>query len=243
MIRTAPSAEHRTKPPKAFVPPFATGDKLDRATFHALYLQTPKNFKAELISGVVYVASPVKRAHADTHLLAASWLGNYVLKTPGLRASDNPTTRTDDGTEVQPDLCAYLLPEFGGKVQFTEDGYLQGPPEFVLEVAHSTSADDLSKKKTLYESAGVIEYVVVEVPANRIHWFQQKAGTFRDMKPEDGVWKSQVFPGLWLGSQSLFDDSFQDLLPTLALGLASPEHAAFMAKLTAKAKKPKGKKR
>ena len=54
-----PSVTHETRKPKLFVPPFQNGDKMDQKTFHALYEQTPDGFKAELIGGIVYMASPV----------------------------------------------------------------------------------------------------------------------------------------------------------------------------------------
>lgn len=45
------------------------GDTMDREEFHRLYEQTPQDFKAELIGGVVYVASPLYPGHGKPHLL------------------------------------------------------------------------------------------------------------------------------------------------------------------------------
>lgn len=54
----------------------------------------------------------------------------------------------------------------------------------------------------------------------------------RVVKPDsNGVLKSKVFPGLWLDTAGVFNTTATRLLATLRMGLASPEHAKFAAKL------------
>jgi Uma2 family endonuclease len=243
MIRTAPSVEHRTKPPKTFVPPFATGDKLDRATFHALYLQTPKNFKAELISGVVYVASPVLHDHCEPHFRITHWLGLYLDSTPEILGHSNGSLLTDTDIELQPDLMAFRSSEAGGKVEVNAKGYMEGIPDLVIEVSNSSRNHDLVEKKASYETIGVPEYLILDVVYETVHAFRRTTRGLQPMTWVDQVWKSHVFPGLWLDVPAFFGKDSVQVRATLALGLATPEHAAFVAKLQAKAKKPKGKKR
>ncbi len=45
------------------------GDRMTQQEFHRLYEQTPEGFKAELIGGIVYVASPLYPAHGKPHML------------------------------------------------------------------------------------------------------------------------------------------------------------------------------
>lgn len=52
------------------VPPLESGDRLTRAEFERRYEATPEKFKAELIEGVVYVASPVRAFHGVPHALS-----------------------------------------------------------------------------------------------------------------------------------------------------------------------------
>ena len=47
-------------PPRTLV----AGQRLDQPTFHALYEAMPPGTRAELIDGVVYMPSPVGRAHS-----------------------------------------------------------------------------------------------------------------------------------------------------------------------------------
>jgi hypothetical protein len=48
------------------------------------------------------------------------------------------------------------------------------------------------------------------------------------------VWRSLIFPGLWLNETALFEGNIRRLLATLAKGTRSPEHKAFVAQLAAR---------
>ena len=46
-----------------------------------------------------------------------------------------------------------------------------------------------------------------------------------------GLYRSEVFPGLWLDPTALIRGDLATVLQRLQEGLASPEHAAFVARL------------
>jgi len=50
----------------------------------------------------------------------------------------------------------------------------------------------------------------------------------------DGVYRSEVFFGLWLDAAALVRGDVLGMLAVLQRGLASPEHAEFVAKLKKK---------
>lgn len=53
-----------------------------------------------------------------------------------------------------------------------------------------------------------------------------------DLPPgPDGIFRSEVFPGLWLDPKALFDDDLDRLIAVVDQGIATPEHAAFVARL------------
>lgn len=227
----------RVTTPAGRVIPFENGDHMDRTTFHELYRQTPEGLRAELIGGVVYLASPTSSRHGRPHARAIMWLGGYADATPGTDVLDNTTTILNDESELQPDATLYILPEYGGRVTETDEGYLRGGPELVVEVALSSAAIDLHKKRLEYEQAGVREYVVALVEQKEVRWFARGRSGLSAMKPRDGVFQSRVFPGLWLDPAALFDRAPRKLLDPLRAGLATPAHAAFVAKLAKRAKK------
>jgi len=69
------------------LPPLEAGDHLDQATFHARYEAMPPDFRAELIGGVVFVPSPLRSEHAESHALVMGWLTYYWGATPGMPVS------------------------------------------------------------------------------------------------------------------------------------------------------------
>src|SRR3954464_9146944 len=113
------------------------GDQLTREEFHRRYLARPDIKKAELIDGVVYVPSPTRsRQHGRPHGLVGTWLGVYASRTPGVELDDNSTVYLDGRVEVQPD-AALWRPD-SGRVHETADGYLEGAPPLIVEVAASS---------------------------------------------------------------------------------------------------------
>jgi hypothetical protein len=69
--------------PKATVPPLESGDRLSRPELERRYGVAPDVRKAELIEGVVYVASPLRfTPHAEPHSRLVTWLGVYQAFTP-----------------------------------------------------------------------------------------------------------------------------------------------------------------
>jgi hypothetical protein len=55
-----------------------------------------------------------------------------------------------------------------------------------------------------------------------------------ELVPDDGIMRSQVFPGLWLGVSDLLAGNIQQVLTVLQAGLQSAEHGAFVEKLARK---------
>jgi Uma2 family endonuclease len=216
------------------LPPLENGERLDQKTFHARYEAMPEGTRAELIGGIVYMPSPLKPPHGRMHIRVSHWLANYEDATTGVETYDNVTTILGEESEPQPDVCLIIAPEKGGQMRVNEDEYLEGAPELVAEVALSRGSIDLHAKRDDYERAGVREYIVVALRQNRVFWFISRGGRFEDLPlGADGIYRSEVFPGLWLDPDALLRLDGSRLREVLQQGLTSPEHAAFVARLTA----------
>lgn len=200
------------------VPVLNSGDVLDSAEFFRRYAASPTNVCAERINGRVYLMSPLRAAnHGDHHALLATWLGSFAAKREGLILSDNPTVRLDPNNDPQPDLC---LRRANGNTRLV-DGYLHGPPELVVEIASSSASYDLGEKKSVYEHAGVLEYVVYETERRQVWWWVLENGMFKELLPEASKFKSREFPGLWLSVPALQSGDGGALLRVLDEGLAA----------------------
>lgn len=208
------------------------GERMDQKTFHERYLKTPPDFRAELIEGIVYVMSPLRNKHGRSDYRFNGVLFAYSAATPGVEGQSNATTIMGERTEPQPDSALLILEEYGGQTRDGDDDYSYGAPELVIEVALSSRSIDLHAKFRDYERAGVREYVVYDASKPEIHWFALEGGRFAPLPPDaDGLFRSRVFPGLWLDPAAFLANDKPALLAALGRGLASPEHAAFVAEL------------
>src|SRR5262249_48080662 len=147
------------------------GDRLTQAEFHRRYEAYPEDVKFELIGGIVYMSSPLRRPRGTDHVELSGALFLYKSATPGVEVLDNATTILGEESEPQPDLEMRILPEFGGQSRNAVDEYVAGPPELMAEIAHSSRAIDMHAKRDDYERAGVVEYVVLCVQERELHWF------------------------------------------------------------------------
>jgi Uma2 family endonuclease len=213
------------------------GDSLTQKDFHRIYRQMPEKFKAELIAGIVYVCEPVGQQHACCDVRLASIFDAYGASIPGTQVCSNATVILSEDDEVQPDLLLRILPEYGGQSKNVgaDRKYIQGAPELVAEIAHSSRSIDLHTKRNAYTRAGVIEYIVVSLGETEVHWFDLRNGR-RILADENSVFRSAVFPGLWVHGNALLQMDYRQSMDVLNQGLLSPEHVAFVSEMTARGK-------
>jgi Uma2 family endonuclease len=160
------------------------------------------------------------------------WLWNYKIATPGVRLGDNATVLLDLDNEPQPDAVLLIDNLSGGQSRFSADGYIEGAPELIAEIAASTAAIDLRDKKRAYRRNGVQEYIVWQVFEQKIDWFSLQNGDYVSLIPdENGVICSLIFPGLWLSVSALVLGNMQQVLAVLQAGLSSEDHNTFVQEL------------
>ncbi len=197
--------------------PLESGDRLTRAEFERRYACHPDIEKAELVEGVVYVASPVRiLKHAQPHGFILGWLAAFVAATEGVILGDNGTVRLDPDNEPQPDAFLAWDASHGGQSRVDEDDYLDGAPELIVEVAASSAAYDLHDKLRSYRRNQVQEYVVWQILENRVDWFRLRNGEYVVLKPDRrGIIESEVFPGLKLNVRALLKGDLKSVLAEL----------------------------
>jgi Uma2 family endonuclease len=218
----------------ASIPPLEPGDRLSRAEFERRYEAMPNLKKAELIEGVVYMPSPVRlRRHGSPHFNIIFWLGLYKAATRGVTGADNTSVRLDLDNEPQPDAVLLIDPDKGGQAKVSLDDYIEKAPELVAEIAASTASYDLHTKLHIYRRNGVREYIVWRVLDGEIDWFVLRDGEFVRLSLEAGVYRSEVFPGLWLDAAALIRGDLKSVQEVIERGLASSDYAAFVARLNA----------
>lgn len=235
-MATYPSSIAPPLPPARRVPPLEQGDRLTRSDFLRRYAAMDPKIKAERIEGIVHMPAAAVTAefHGQPHAHVLTWLGVYEAATPGVVTADNSTVALDIDNDPQPDACLRILTSHGGAAKLNEDGYIEGSPELIVEVTASTLSFDLGAKLNAYRRNGVRDYIVLRTYDGELDWFVLRDGQYQRLSPDDqGIFRSQIFPGLWLKAEALMVGKIAEVLAVLQHGTASAEHGRFVEALEA----------
>ncbi|MBL8825747.1 MAG: Uma2 family endonuclease [Planctomycetaceae bacterium] len=215
------------------LPRLEPGDFLSRAEFERRWEQTPSIKRAELIDGVVYMNAAVSVDHSRPHARIARWVMGYEEQALGTLCYLEPSVRLDDQNMPCPDVALCLEPRCGGQSRTSDDRYLVGPPELIVEVANSSVSYDMHQKLDVYRRHGVREYIVWRVYDQAIDWFCLVDGQYTPLAPDgDGILRSPNFAGLWLDPAALLRGDQARVLAVLGEGLASADHLTQVATWT-----------
>ena len=210
--------KNKIRPFHEFIAPLESGERLTRAEFERRYEADPDTKKAELIEGVVYMASPLSAIHGKPHASMIGWLVAYCVATPGIETLDNTTVVLDADNEVQPDVLLRFVKY--GRTHLNEKGYVVSAPELIVEIAVSSTTIDMHAKKNIYRRNGVQEYLVWQIRDERMDWFELRDEEYKLIAPdENGILHSRVFPGLWLDADAMLSDDLARVLRELQTGL------------------------
>lgn len=102
------------------------------------------------------MASPVRfEPHAEPHARLITWLGFYAAFTPHTHVGDNPTVRLDVDNEPQSDAVLLIDTQYSSQTRISDDGYIQGAPEFIAEIAARDTTCRYCKKSVITLSASL----------------------------------------------------------------------------------------
>jgi Uma2 family endonuclease len=227
--------------PSPFTPsaalPLKEGERINVTEFIRRWEALPAEWQAqhkriELIQGVVRHMPPTSGGyHAEPHFNFISFLGMYRWATPGVIAGAPSSIILGEFHMPEPDAFMAIDPKYGGRIRHDEKGYVIGAPELLSEMSNSSVSTDLHTKKELYRKHGVNEYVVRRVKENAMDWFILRGDDYQLLATDDGIYRSETFPGLWLAAPALIAGDFSRVTQVLQQGLASPEHRAFVDQL------------
>lgn len=195
------------------------GAMMSRVEFHRLYEECEGLRKVELIEGVVYMPSPEKvEEHSRQQGMLFHWLRSYQeLREGEVEAVPGGSVYLDDDNEPIPDGMLYRL-----RPDRFIDGYIDGAPDLVIEIANSSVSRDLHQKMEAYRRNGVEEYIVWRVRNGAIDWFQLRGGQYVQRTPDAlGIIESEQFPGLRLDVGAALA---MNLKQVLAVVRAAPAH-------------------
>ncbi len=223
---------------KPSVKPLENGDRLNRVEFEKRYDLLPPHKKAELIDGVVYIAPALRyKSHGLPHGSLMGWLGFYAANTLGVELADNATVRLDLDNEPQPDALLRIRSEFGGQSHISDDDYIEGAPELVVEISGSTVSYDLYDKLNVYRRHGVQEYIVWRVYDQAIDWFYLENGEYVKLEINNlGIMESRIFPSLVLSINQLVQGNLAEVLALQQKQFKTKKHKNYCQELRSRQK-------
>ena len=159
--------------------------------------------KADLIDGVIYMASPdTQRSNALGFFVAYLIEGYTTAKNiGGFTFISRFACKISDIRAPEPD-AGYVRPE---RLHLVHENQMDGGPDIAVEiVSRDSRSRDYGEKRELYQSAGVSEYWIIDPLQRRVEFLRLQNGIY-ELAPleQNRIFKSEVIPGLWLNLEWL----------------------------------------
>src|SRR6266849_2549289 len=165
-------------------------------TFEEFVKMVPDGQKADLLDGVIYMASPDNTDAADLNLWLAILLYTFVDSNDlGKIYTSRVAYRLGPKQGPEPDIG--FVPK---ELEFTRRrGYIDGPPTLAIEIVSPDSvARDYVQKRAVYEQAGVGEYWILDPDEGRVTFLVLQDGRFEQVFPRENIIHCTVVPGFYL---------------------------------------------
>jgi Uma2 family endonuclease len=190
-------------------------------TVDEFYRLVPDGQKADLIDGVVCMASP------DTP--KADDLTNFIHVLMDIYTAARELGGKVRGSRFAFRLTRYRAPEPDvsyirkERLRLTTRRWMKGGPDVAIEVVSRGSRKrDYVTKKELYEAAGVSEYWIIDPLKSRAEFHRLEKGKYQPVSLEnDHIFRSAVLPGFWLDVNWLFGKELPNSYECLQQILAS----------------------
>lgn len=162
-------------------------------TFRDFLVLVREHEKADLLDGVIYMASP----DSPDHNRLCRWLcelmsGFATERDLGEVFISRVAFRISERRGPEPDL-GFVAKR---RLDRVRRGFVEGPPDIAVEVVSPESAErDYGPKRVAYEGGGVREYWIIDPEEERAVFLQRVRGRFRDMKLAGTLFESKVLRG------------------------------------------------
>jgi Uma2 family endonuclease len=174
-------------------------------TFEEFCRRIPDGQKADLIDGVIHMASP-DNTDADRLCWFLGGLLYDCAEAQGLGRvlGSRVAFRLGERQAPEPDVAFVQA----SRLQRIHPGYVDGPPDLAIEIVSPDSVErDYVAKRELYRQAGVAEYWIVDEIEKRVSLLRlDSRGRYREVKERQGELHSQVVPGFWIRPAWLWQD-------------------------------------
>lgn len=175
----------------------------DPVTFDEFCFLVKDKQKADLIDGVIHMASPDNLDANDITTWLSGLLYDFVVEGDlGKIWILRVAFRLDLKNAPEPDIGFVLK----NRLHLAKRGYFDGHPDAAFEIVSPESIErDYIKKLQQYEEFGVREYWIIDeieetVTLHRLN----KKGKYQEVRPKSGIHHSEVIDGFWLDPKWLW---------------------------------------
>jgi Uma2 family endonuclease len=174
--------------------------------------------KADLINGVIYMASP---ENTDANELFG-WLFTVMnlfvrRKKLGQISGSRVAFRLAEKHGPEPDI-AFVRTENLDRVK---RGGVEGPADLAIEIVSPDSIErDYYLKRELYEEYRIPEYWIIDEMDQKVTQLRLTQGKYREVRAKKGEYQSNVMSGFWLRPEWLWLGPRPDEIETLGQILA-----------------------
>lgn len=177
----------------------------DLVTFDEFCQLVPDGQKADLIDGVIYMASPDMRRSDKITKFVDHLLGGFVdaRQTGGEVFGSRFAFKITEIRAPEPDV-AYVRPD---RLHLVEERCMNGGPDIAVEVvARDSRTRDYGEKRQLYQDAGVTEYWIIDPIQERVEFLRLSDAGYSITRLEDNrIYRSEALPGFWLNIDWLLE--------------------------------------
>ena len=198
----------------------STAIKRQRCTFDDFCAIVKDGQKADLIDGVIYMASPDNTDANDIFVWVSSVMHIFAEQTDaGKIYGSRVACRLGEWHGPEPDLLFVRK----ARLHLVKRGFFDGSPDLAMEIVSPDSVErDYLEKLRQYEAARIPEYWIVDEMKRKLTVYRlDTTAKYRKVRPVQGIIHSKVFKGFWMRLEWLWPetrptafDAIQELLKT-----------------------------
>ena len=169
--------------------------------------------KADLINGVIYMASPENTDDNELFIWLVTVMNLFVRRNKlGQIYGSRVALRLAEKHGPEPDI-AFVRTE---NLERVTRGGVVGPADLAIEIVSPDSVErDYYLKRELYAEYGIPEYWIIDEMDLSVMQLRLKQRKYHEVRPKKGEIHSQVLTGFWLRPEWLWQAPRPDEIETL----------------------------
>lgn len=184
-----------------------TARKLRRghATFEEFCFLVRDDQKADLIDGVIYMASPENTEANDLYGFLFALMRMFAEERDlGRLYGSRVALRLGRRNGPEPDILLVKKEH----LHRVKRGHIAGPADLVMEIVSPDSVErDYETKREQYQRFGIPEYWIVDEELQKVTLLRLgEDKQYYEIPPDNGVYRSAVLEGFWLRPDWLWQD-------------------------------------